>query len=61
MKRKKYIMFLWLFLTALLLSTTTFAWLSANRIFEINTFDLQIVSKGGMEISADGKTWKGVL
>jgi hypothetical protein len=61
MKRKKYIMFLWLFLTALLLSTTTFAWLSANRIFEINTFDIQIVSKGGLEISADGKTWKGVL
>ncbi len=61
MKNKQYIMFLWLFLTALLLSTTTFAWLSANRIFEINTFDIQIVSKGGLEISADGKTWKGVL
>lgn len=53
-------MIIWLFLTALLLSTTTFAWFSANRIFEIETFDIQVVSRGGMEISTDGINWKGV-
>lgn len=58
---KKYIMVIWLFLTALLLTTTTYAWLSANKIFEINSFDIQIVSRGGIEVSADGVTWKGVI
>lgn len=58
---RKYIMFIWLFLTALLLSTTTYAWFSANKIFELNSFDIQIVSRGGMEISTDGRNWKGVI
>lgn len=59
--KKKNFMLIWLFLTALLLSTTTYAWFSANRIFEINTFDIHIVSREGIEVSTDGINWKGVV
>ena len=59
--KKTDVMFIWLFLTALLLTMTTYAWFTTNRIFEIESFDIQVVSRGGLEISADGVDWKGVL
>ncbi|NLA33161.1 MAG: hypothetical protein GX864_04410 [Mollicutes bacterium] len=59
--KKTDVMFIWLFLTALLLTMTTYAWFSTNIIFEIESFDIQVVSRGGIEISTDGVNWKGVL
>lgn len=59
--KKTDMMFIWLFLTALLLTMTTYAWFSTNQIFEIESFDIQVVSRGGLEISTDGANWKGVV
>ena len=40
---------------------TTYAWFSTNRIFEIESFDIQVASKGGIEVSTDAIDWKGVV
>ena len=40
---------------------TTYAWFSANEIMEIESFDFQVATKGGIEISADGIDFKGVI
>lgn len=60
MKNRKLLIFL-TFLTALLLTMTTYAWFSANNIFEIETFDIQVASRGGLLISTDAKEFKGVV
>ena len=63
MKRQQRINFLFLILlfTALLLTVTTYAWFTTNRIFEIDSFDIQVATKGGLEISTDGIDFKGVV
>lgn len=61
MKKRRKILFLLVFLTGLLLSMTTYAWFTTNRIFEIESFDIQVASKGGIEISTDAIDWKGVV
>lgn len=61
MKNRKYILLIWLFLTGLLLSMTTYAWLSTNQIYEIESFDIHVATKGGLEISTDALNWKGVI
>lgn len=61
MKKRKYILIIWLFFTGLLLSMTTYAWLSTNQIYEIESFDIHVATKGGLEISTDAINWKGVI
>ncbi len=61
MKKRRSLLLLLLFLTGLLLSMTTYAWFSTNRIFEIESFDIQVASKGGIEVSLDATNWKGVV
>lgn len=63
MKREQRLNFLFLILlfTTLLLTVTTYAWFSMNRMFELDSFDIQVATKGGLEISADGMDFKGVI
>lgn len=60
-KRQTTLLLLLLLLTGLLLSMTTYAWFSTNRIFEIESFDIQVATKGGIEVSTDAINWKGVV
>lgn len=60
-KNRQKVLLVWLFLTGLLLTMTTYAWFSTNRIFEIESFDIQVASKGGIEVSTDAIDWKGVV
>ena len=59
--RRKRTLYFWLILTGLLLSISTYAWFSTNRIFEIESFDIHVASKGGIEISTDAINWQGVI
>lgn len=61
MRKRRRILILLVFLTGLLLSMTTYAWFTTNRIFEIESFDIQVASRGGIEISTDAIDWKGVV
>ncbi len=49
------------FFTAIMFSTSTYAWFTSNRVVTINTINVHVAASGGIEISADGTTWKSVI
>lgn len=59
-KRKKYL-FVLIFLTSILLATTSYAWFTASRLVTINMLNLHVAAEGGLEISADAVNWKSIL
>ncbi len=63
-KRKKaklyYLLVLFLF-TALMFSSSTYAWFTSNRVVTINTINVHVAAAGGIEISADGTNWKAII
>lgn len=60
-KNRKKILVIWIFLTSLLLTTTTYAWFTTNRVVTINSFNIHVAAEGGLEISADAISWKAIL
>lgn len=50
-----------MFLSIVLLSTSTYAWFTANRTVTINDIDVQVETSGGLQISTDGVNWKTSL
>lgn len=50
-----------LLLIAILLISSTYAWFTANTNVEISTLDVKVEGKNGLQISADGTTWKTIL
>ena len=54
-------LFLLLLLTAILLVSSTYAWFTANQTVTISTLNVQVEATNGLQISADGTTWKAVL
>ena len=60
-KRKIAILLLLMFLTAVLLNTSTYAWFSANRRVTIETLNIQVATQGGIDISTDAINWKNTV
>ncbi len=60
-KIKPFGILLWILFTSVFLVVSSYAWLSANRIFAVQTFNIHIASKGDLEVSVDAIDWKGVL
>lgn len=66
MKAKKrtsklsYLMLL-LVITIIMLSTSTFAWFTSNRVVTVSTINVHVAASGGIEISADGTNWKAII
>ena len=58
--RLLYLLILLLF-TAIMFSTSTYAWFTSNRVVTINTINVHVAASGGIEISADGTTWKSII
>lgn len=58
--RRIYLLVLFLF-TLTMLSTTTYAWFTSNRIVTVNTINVHVAASGGIEISADGTNWKSII
>lgn len=59
--KKTYVIVTWTLFTSLLLTMSSYAWFSANRILGFHSFNIHVASKGGIEISTDAVNWKGVL
>ena len=55
-RRVKYLLLLLLF-TAIMLSTSTYAWFTTNRIVSVNSLNVKVQTEGSLEISADGTNW----
>ena len=60
-KRRIRYLILLLFLTSVLLSSSTYAWFTANRVITVRTINVHVESSGGIEISADATNWKTIL
>ena len=54
-------LFILFFFTTIMFSTSTYAWFTSNRVVTINTINVHVAASGGIEISADGTTWKSVI
>ena len=63
-KRKKYrllILLLLMFGTGIMLATSTYAWFTSNQTVKVNTLNVNIESKNGIQISTDGTKWKSII
>ncbi len=60
-KRKRKFILILLFFTIIVLSGSSYAWFTANRIVTIRTINVHVEASGGIEISADGTKWKTIL
>lgn len=50
-----------LLLLAALLTASTYAWFTANRVVTVSDIDVHIDTKDGLQISANGVDWKSTL
>lgn len=60
-KKRRKLFFLPLFLSFLLLITTTYAWFSANRVVSVDALNVHVQADGGLEVSTDATNWKQVI
>lgn len=61
-KRKKFLLsILFLLATLALLSTSTYAWFTANKVVKVSEIQVNVEAQGGIQISADGTNWKSVV
>ena len=60
-QRKRRFLFFWLFFLAIFLSTVTYAWFTANRIVDLQFFDIHIETDSGLEISENAIDWKDTI
>ena len=49
------------FFTFVMLSSSTYAWFTSNRVVTVNTINVHVAAAGGLEISADGSNWKSII
>ena len=59
--RKIKILYMLVFFTSMLLTTTTYAWFTTTKMVSLETFNIHVASDGGLQISSDGITWKSIL
>ena len=60
-KRKLGSLSLLLFLTVILLATSTYAWFTSNRTVTIDDIDVTVSTSSGIQISTDANTWKALI
>ena len=44
-----------------MLATSTYAWFTSNKTVSVNSIKVNIDAKNGIQISADGTTWKSIV
>ena len=60
-KNRLLLLFFLLVFTGFMLSVSTYAWFTANRIVSVNSLNVHVESQGGIEISVDGLNWKTII
>ena len=60
-KKRLRSLILLLFLTIVLLSTSTYAWFTANRSVSIEAIDISVAASSGLQISTNAKDWKTLI
>ena len=60
-QRRLLLLLLLLVCSGVLFGTTTYAWFTANKTVTVDPIDVNVEAKSGLQISADGETWKSVI
>lgn len=60
-KKRLLILILLLLITGVMLSTSTYAWFTANETVSVSNIRVNVAAQNGIQISADGTNWKAVL
>lgn len=62
-KRSKRILLLLMFtfVTGVLLSTSSYAWFTANKTVTVSSLNVNVEAQNGIQISTNGTTWKSVI
>ena len=56
-KRRILLALIMLIITGISLTTATYAWFTANQRVKVQEIDVKATASGGIQISADAKTW----
>lgn len=57
-RRKLFLAILMILFTGVLLTTSTYAWFTANKTVTVEQIDVNVAAMNGLQISVDGTTWK---
>jgi hypothetical protein len=57
-KKRLSSLLLLLFLTVIMLGTSTYAWFTANRTVTIEKIDVNVATSSGLQVSTDATNWK---
>ena len=60
-KRRIVTLLLLMIFTIVLLSTSTYAWFTANKVITVSSIQVNVEAQGGIQVSADGTNWKSVV
>ena len=60
-KRRMFILVFMMMMTGFLLTTSTYAWFTANQTVATGTLNVNVEAQNGIQISADGTTWKAIV
>lgn len=58
---KKIFLLLLILFTGVFLASSTYAWFTVNRIVYVDSLNVRVEAQGGIEISADAKTFKSYV
>ena len=60
-KRRVLLSLLMICLTGVVLSTSTYAWFTANKQVTVSDINVTVAASNGIQVSVDGATWKTVI
>lgn len=60
-KRRLILLIFLLMMTGLLLSTSTYAWFTANQTVTVGKINVNVEAQNGIQLSADGTNWKSIV
>jgi hypothetical protein len=60
-KRNLFSAFLMLLITAVALTTSSYAWFSVNTAVQVDGLDINVEVAEGIQVSTDAATWKATL
>lgn len=60
-KRSILIALLMIMLTGVILTTSTYAWFTANKTVTVSNIDVNVAATNGLQISVDATNWKTVI
>ena len=59
--RKILLAVIMILFVGVVLTTSTYAWFTANRTVTVESIDVQVSTSQGLQISADASNWKSIV